>query len=65
MTDLTLNDKKFVVTNLKTLVNQSLSMLLVDYSGLKAVDMVDLRAKARKENVVLKVVRNTLAKKSI
>ncbi len=57
-----LEDKKAIVAEVNETAGTALSVVLADYRGVTAGDMTALRAKARAENVRLKVVRNNLAK---
>ena len=61
---LNLNDKKNIVAQINETANQSLSLVIADARGVDVSDMNALRSQARKENIELKVVRNTLAKKA-
>src|SRR5690554_262953 len=57
-----LEDKKAIVAEVNETAGAALSVVLADYRGVTSGDMTALRAKARAENVRLKVVRNNLAK---
>ena len=61
---LNLDDKKNIVAQINETANQSLSLVIADARGVDVSDMNALRSQARKENIELKVVRNTLAKKA-
>ncbi|WP_111498319.1 MULTISPECIES: 50S ribosomal protein L10 [Marinobacter] len=60
-----LEDKKAIVAEVNETAGGALSVVLADYRGITSGDMTTLRAKARAENVRLKVVRNNLAKRAI
>ena len=60
-----LEDKKAIVAEVNETAGGALSVVLADYRGITSGDMTALRAKARAEQVRLKVVRNNLAKLAI
>lgn len=62
---LKLEDKKLVVEEVSAIVAKSVSMVAAEYRGLTVEQMTNLRAKARDNNVVIRVVKNTLARKAI
>lgn len=59
---LLLKQKKAIVAQVADEALRSLCVVAADYRGLSSVDLTILRAKARDMNVVIKVVRNTLAR---
>ena len=61
---LNLDDKKAIVAEVNETAAQALSLVIADARGVDVTDMNVLRAKARAENVQLRVVRNTLAKRA-
>lgn len=61
---LNLEDKKAIVAEVNETAGQALSLVIADARGVNVTDMTALRAKAREENVRLRVVRNTLAKRA-
>jgi large subunit ribosomal protein L10 len=61
---LNLDDKKAIVAEVQATADQSLSLVIADARGVDVTDMTALRAKAREENVQIRVVRNTLAKRA-
>ena len=61
---LNLDDKKAIVAEVNETAAQALSLVIADARGVDVTDMKALRAKARAENVQLRVVRNTLAKRA-
>ncbi|WP_020405299.1 50S ribosomal protein L10 [Hahella ganghwensis] len=60
-----LEDKKAIVAEVNETASNALSLVIADYRGVTSNGMSDLRAKARGENVSLRVVRNTLAKRAV
>ncbi len=59
-----LDAKKAMVQDMASLAETSVSMLLVDYSGLTVTEMTALRVQAREQGVYLKVIRNRLAQRA-
>lgn len=62
---LKLDDKKAVVADVAVIAKQAISAVVVDYKGLTVAEVTELRQKARKSSVYLKVVKNTLLKKAL
>src|SRR4051794_21196670 len=62
---LRLDDKKAMVAEVAAVAANAQSVVAAEYRGLTVTQMTDLRAKARKSNVYLRVVKNTLARKAI
>lgn len=60
-----LEDKKAIVAEVNEAASGALSVVLADYRGITSAGMTGLRAKARSENVYVKVVRNTLARRAV
>ncbi|XOZ33252.1 50S ribosomal protein L10 [Halomonadaceae bacterium KBTZ08] len=60
-----LEGKKAIVAEVNEAASGALSVVLADYRGVSSGDMTALRAKAREQNVYLRVVRNTLAKRAV
>jgi len=60
-----LEGKKAIVAEVNEAASGALSVVLADYRGVSSEEMTALRAKARADNVYLRVVRNTLAKRAI
>lgn len=56
--------KKEIVADVSNIAQQSVSLVAADYRGLTSNEMTELRAKARASGVVLRVVRNTLARRA-
>lgn len=62
---LNLEDKKAIVAEVAKIAASSSSAIAADYRGLTVTQMTDLRARARKQGVYLRVVRNTLARRAM
>ena len=62
---LRLDDKKALVAEVAAVAANAQSVVAAEYRGLTVTQMTDLRAKARKSGVYLRVVKNTLARKAI
>ncbi|MEQ6886024.1 50S ribosomal protein L10 [Salicola sp. Rm-C-2C1-2] len=60
-----LEGKKAIVAEVNEAASGALSVVLADYRGVNSGDMTALRTKAREQNVYLRVVRNTLAKRAV
>jgi len=58
---LKLKEKQDIVTHVAEMAKNAVSVIAADYRGLTVAEMTNLRAKARKSGVYLRVVRNTLA----
>lgn len=61
---LRLEDKKEIVAAVNQAASGAFSAVVADYRGLTVEQMTKLRAKAREQNVYLRVVRNTLARRA-
>src|ERR1700743_1507661 len=59
-----LEEKKVGVEEVNAVAAQALSVVGAENRGLTVTQMTDLRAKARKEGVYLRIVKNTLARKA-
>lgn len=62
---LNLEGKKAVVAEVAEIASSAYSAIAAEYRGLSVSEMTALRVAARKENVYLRVVRNTLAKRAV
>ena len=62
---LKLEDKKVVVAEVNAVAAKALSVVGAENRGLTVTQMTDLRSKARKEGVYLRVVKNTLARTAL
>ena len=62
---LNLDEKKAVVAEISAKVAQAQTIVLAEYRGLEVGDMTELRAKARKAGVYLRVLKNTLARRAV
>ena len=62
---LTLEEKKAVVAEVAEAASTAHSAVAVEYRGLTVEEITGLRVKARNENVYLRVVKNSLARRAI
>ncbi len=62
---LSLAEKQAVVEEVSEAASKAISAVVADYRGLTVTEMTQLRADARKSNVYLRVVRNTLTKRAV
>src|SRR5688572_32247964 len=62
---LRLEDKKALVAEVAAVAQTAQSVVAAEYRGLTVTQMTDLRTRARKSGVYLRVVKNTLARKAI
>jgi large subunit ribosomal protein L10 len=62
---LNLAQKQAVVAEVAQLASRSLSAIAAEYTGLTVAELTDLRKLARSSGVVMKVVRNTLARRAL
>jgi large subunit ribosomal protein L10 len=62
---LRLEDKKAIVDEVNVIAAGSVSAIAADYRGLTVGQMTELRKRARKADVYLRVVRNTLARRAV
>ena len=62
---LNLEDKKALVAEVAEVAAKAQSVVAAEYRGLTVGQMTDLRAKARKSGVYMRVVKNTLARKAL
>lgn len=61
---LTLEDKKAVVTEVKEVAANALSLVIADARGVTVADMDNLRKQAREQKIYMRVVKNSLAKRA-
>ncbi|MGB3296254.1 MAG: 50S ribosomal protein L10 [Phormidesmis sp.] len=61
----TLADKKELVAELQTLLDESESAFVVDFKGLSVAQIGDLRNRLRDSGTVCKISKNTLLKRAI
>ncbi len=59
-----LEDKKAIVADVNETASNALSLVIADARGVNVTDMTALRKLARENNVNLRVVRNTLARRA-
>ena len=62
---LNLEDKKALVAEVAEVAATAQSVVAAEYRGLTVGQMTELRAKARKSGVYVRVVKNTLARKAL
>jgi len=62
---LNLEDKKALVAEVAEVAAKAQSVVAAEYRGLTVSQMTELRAKARKQGVYMRVVKNTLARKAL
>ncbi len=62
---LNLEEKKAVVAEVSAQVAGAQTVVVAEYRGITVEDMTQLRAKARKEDVYLPVLKNTLVRRAI
>jgi len=62
---LNLVDKQAIVSEVSEVASKAISLVAADYRGLTVSKMTDLRTKARHNNIYLRVVRNTLARRAV
>jgi large subunit ribosomal protein L10 len=62
---LNLEDKKALVAEVAEVAAKAQSVVAAEYRGLTVGQMTELRAKARKHGVYMRVVKNTLARKAL
>ncbi|NRA42014.1 MAG: 50S ribosomal protein L10 [Pseudomonadales bacterium] len=60
-----LEDKKAIVAEVNTVAAEALSLVIADSRGVGVNDIAALRSEAKKANVNMRVVRNTLAKRAV
>ena len=59
-----LKEKQAIVAEVNETASNALSAVMADYHGVSVDDMTELRSKAREQNVQVRVIRNTLAKRA-
>ncbi len=62
---LNLNDKKAVVAEVSAKVASAQTIVVAEYRGIQVAHLTQLRAKARAQGVYLRVLKNTLARRSV
>jgi large subunit ribosomal protein L10 len=62
---LNLEDKKALVAEVAEVAATAQSVVAAEYRGLTVTQMTELRSKARKSGVYMRVVKNTLARKAL
>ena len=61
---LNLESKKAIVDEVSATASNALSLVVADARGVNVTDMTSLREKAREQNIDIRVIRNTLAKRA-
>jgi large subunit ribosomal protein L10 len=62
---LNLEDKKALVAEVAEVAQKAQSVVAAEYRGLTVSQMTELRSRARKSGVYMRVVKNTLARKAL
>jgi large subunit ribosomal protein L10 len=62
---LNLEDKKTLVAEVAEVAAKAQSVVAAEYRGLSVGQMTELRAKARRQGVYMRVVKNTLARRAL
>jgi len=62
---LNLEDKKALVAEVAEIAAKAQSVVAAEYRGLTVGQMTELRSKARKSGVYMRVIKNTLARKAL
>jgi large subunit ribosomal protein L10 len=62
---LKLDDKKALVEEVNSIASTAQSAVAAHYRGMSVSQMTSLRARARKQGVYMRVVKNTLARKAV
>ena len=62
---LNLEDKKALVAEVAEVAAKAQSVVAAEYRGLTVGQMTELRSRARKQGVYMRVVKNTLARKAL
>jgi large subunit ribosomal protein L10 len=62
---LNLEDKRALVAEVAAVASKAQSVVAAEYRGLTVGQMTELRAKARRQGVYMRVVKNTLARKAL
>lgn len=62
---LNLEDKKSIVAEVSAIAANAHSAIAAEYRGLSVGEMTELRVKARKEGVYIRVVKNSLTRRAV
>ena len=62
---LTLEQKQAVVSEITEKLGKAQAVIVAEYRGLDVAKVTDLRARARKSGVYLRVLKNTLARRAV
>ncbi len=61
----TLEEKQRIVSDLNEIAANAHSAIAADYRGLTVSEMTQLRSRAREQNIYLRVIKNTLARRGL
>ena len=61
----TLENKQQIVSEIKSLLNDSEMAVVLDYKGLTIKEMSDLRSRLQTTNGICKVTKNSLMRKAV
>ena len=61
----TLENKQQIVSEIKSLLNETEMAVVLDYKGLTIKEMSDLRSRLQTNNGICKVTKNSLMRKAI
>lgn len=59
------NEKAAVVAEVQELAAKAQTLVMAEYRGVAVGNMTELRAKAREQNVTLRVLKNTLVRRAV
>ena len=62
---LSIEEKKSAIDELHKVAKEAVSAVAADYHGTSVAELTKLRKEARRSNIYLKVMRNTLAKRAL
>ena len=62
---LKIEDKKQIVEEVAEIAADAKSVVVIDYHGIAANQMADLRKQAREQNVRIRVIKNSLARQAL
>ena len=62
---LKIKDKQQIVEEVAAIAADAESAVAIDYHGIAANQMTDLRKQAREQNVCIRVVKNSLARRAL
>lgn len=62
---LNLSNKKAIITEITAKITTAQTIVVAEYRGIQVSDLIQLHAKARSQDVYLRVLKNTLARRAI